>query len=66
MCDILLLNFKTIWALGNTSRICSFHLVQILNCSMAYQYVYNRCMIAEEMYANVGIHITIFKIKVIV
>ena len=33
---------------------------------MAYQYVYNRCMIAEEMYANVGMHITIFKIKVIV
>lgn len=33
---------------------------------MAYQYVYNRHMIAEEMYANVGIHITILKIKVIV
>lgn len=33
---------------------------------MPYQYVYNIRMIAEEMYANVYVHITIFKIKVIV
>lgn len=31
---------------------------------MAY-HIYNGCMIAEEMYANECIHITVFKIKVI-
>lgn len=59
-------NIQTIWALGITNRIFSFYLTEKHTCSMAYQYIYNRCMIAKEMYANVHIHITVFKIKVIV
>lgn len=59
-------NIQTILALGITNRIFSFYLTETHTCSIAYQYIHNRCMIAEEMYANVHIHITVFKIKVIV
>lgn len=57
-------NILTLRAFGITSRIFSFYLAQTHTCTMAY-HIYNGCMIAEEMYANECIHITVFKIKVI-
>lgn len=44
----------------------SVHLAQLPGYNVPFRHIYNRCMIAGEMYADVCIHATLSEIKVIV